>query len=257
MSGLNRILAGKLAIVTGAGSGIGRSTCQILSREGATVIATDKNLAAAEETIKHFTPPSAGDLDHSFVFMDVAEAQSINKALQQILKKYKRPPTIVVNSGGIARDNKLLDMSELEFDSVINVNLKGTYLVMQATAKAMVDAKVSHGCIINISSMLGKIGTSGRINYTGSKAGVIGITKAAASELGQYNIRVNAVLPGLTDTPIIAHVPQGIKDLVIRQTPLQRIGKPEEIGEVIAFLCSERSSFVTGASIEVSGGFGM
>ncbi|XP_077299690.1 estradiol 17-beta-dehydrogenase 8-like [Arctopsyche grandis] len=257
MSRISGILAGRLAIVTGAGSGIGRSTCQILSREGATVIAADKNLAAAEETIKNFTAPSAGELDHSFILLDLEETKSINNALEQTMKKYKRPPTLVVNSGGIIRDNFMLQMSEMDFDSVINVNLKGTFLMMQASAKAMVEAKVPQGSIVNISSIIGKMGNLGQTNYAGSKAGVIGMTKSASRELGQYNIRVNAVLPGMIDTAMAANVPEKVKELIAKQTPMKRMGKPEEIGEVIAFLCSEKSSFVTGAAIEVTGGFGM
>ncbi|KAM3966829.1 estradiol 17-beta-dehydrogenase 8 [Aphomia sociella] len=251
------LVAGRLALVTGAGSGIGRAACQVLSREGATVIAADKNYEAAVETIKKHTALASGANavgDHSAVELDVSDSSSVQNLLQNTLKQYKTPPRIVVNSAGITRDNWLLKMSEEDYNSVLNVNLKGTFLVMQACAKALTEASLS-GSIINISSIVGKYGNMGQTNYAGSKAGVVAMSQSAAKELGKFNIRVNAVLPGFIDTPIIKTVPDKVIQGLLKLVPLGRVGDPVEVAELITFLSSDKSSFITGASIDVTGGY--
>ncbi|XP_063634705.1 estradiol 17-beta-dehydrogenase 8 [Cydia splendana] len=251
------IVAGRLAIVTGAGSGIGRATCQVLSREGATVIAADKNYAAAEQTIKSHAALASGFNDagdHSALELDVSDSKSVKHAVQKTLGQYKAPPTIVVNCAGITRDNWLLKLSEEDYSRVQDVNLKGTFLVMQAFAQAMAD-KGQPGSIVNISSIVAKYGNIGQTNYASSKAGVIAMTQSAAKELGKFNIRVNAVLPGFTETPIVETVPEKVMHQMIKMIPLGRMGQPSEIAEVITFLSSDKSSFVTGAAVDVTGGF--
>ncbi|XP_045453103.1 estradiol 17-beta-dehydrogenase 8 [Melitaea cinxia] len=251
------LVSGRLALVTGAGSGIGRATCQVLSREGATVIAADKNYDAALETIKKHIALASGanDIgDHSAMELDVSDAKSVQNMFQAIIAEYKTPPSIVVNSAGVTRDNWLLKLSEEDYDTVINVNLKGTFLIMQIFAKAMTEAAVT-GSIINISSIVGKYGNIGQTNYSASKAGVVAMTQSAAKELGKFNIRVNAILPGFVDTPIIKTVPDKVKAQLMKLIPLGRLGDPTEIAEVISFLSSDKSSFITGAAIDVTGGY--
>ncbi|XP_013183329.1 estradiol 17-beta-dehydrogenase 8 [Amyelois transitella] len=250
------LVAGKLALVTGAGSGLGRAACQVLSREGATVIAADKNYASAVETIKKHTALASGSngAEHSAVELDVSDSGAVQKLVQTTLQQYKSPPTIVINSAGITRDNWLLKMSEEDYSVVQNVNLKGTFLVMQAFAKAMTEASLP-GSIVNISSIVGKYGNIGQTNYAGSKAGVVAMSQSAAKELGKFNIRVNAILPGFIDTPIIQTVPEKVLQGMLKMVPLGRLGKPSEVAELIAFLSSDKSSFITGASIDITGGF--
>lgn len=242
-------LAGRLALVTGAGSGIGRITSQLLARDGAVVVAVDRNLQAVEETVKSLGAQN----DNTAFEMDVSSSESVTKVLHATLAKYKNPPTIVVNSAGITRDNFMLKMPEADFDAVINVNLKGTWLMLQQFGRAMIDAKLT-GSMVNVSSIVARTGNIGQSNYSPSKAGVEAMTKVVAREFGRYNIRVNAVVPGFIQTPMTQDLPQKIKDIVIMQCALRRFGKPEEIAEVIAFLASDKSSYINGTSVEVTGG---
>ncbi|XP_047525678.1 estradiol 17-beta-dehydrogenase 8 isoform X2 [Pieris napi] len=241
----------------GAGSGIGRAACQVLSREGATVIAADRNYDAALETIKTHTALASGSNaagDHCAVELDVTNTKSIQNLIQLLSKQYTEVPRIVVNSAGITRDNWLLKLSEEDYDSVVNVNLKGTFLIMQNFAKQMTETSVS-GSIINISSIVGKYGNIGQTNYSASKAGVVAMTQTAAKELGKFNIRVNVILPGFIDTPMVKTVPDKVKAGLLKMVPLGRLGTPSEVAELITFLGSEKSSFITGASIDVTGGY--
>ncbi|CAB3257310.1 unnamed protein product [Arctia plantaginis] len=250
------VVAGRLALVTGAGSGLGRATCQVLSREGATVIAADKNYDAAVETIKDYTALASGsnDRDHTAVELDVSDPSAVRNLLKTTLDQYKAPPTIIVNSAGITRDNWLLKLSQEDYDSVLNVNLKGTFLMMQTFAKAMTEA-AAPGSIINFSSIVGKYGNMGQTNYAASKAGVIGMTQSAAKELGQFNIRVNAILPGFIETPMLKTIPDKVLKGFLKSVPLGRLGNPTEVAELVTFLSSDKSSFITGAAIDVTGGY--
>lgn len=167
--------------------------------------------------------------------MDVTSHSNISNTLQEVLSIYNRPPTIIVNSAGITRDNYLLKMSEMDFDNVINVNLKGTFLVTKTFAQAIVDfdkEKSSIDCkpggsIINIASISGKVGFVGQANYSPSKSAVESFTRVASKEFGQFGIRVNAVLPGFIKTPMTDVLPDKIKDMVITTTALKRFGEAE------------------------------
>lgn len=254
---------------TGAGSGIGRVASKLLSRDGAIVVAVDRNGKAAEETVQLLSNQG----ENSSFEMDVSSSDSISKVLEATIEKYKRPPMIVVNSAGITRDNFMLKMPESDFDAVINVNLKGTWLMLKQFGQAMADHKVS-GSMVNVSSIVARNGNIGQSNYSPSKAGVEAMTKVVAREFGRYNIRVNAVVPGFIQTPMTDTLPQKIKDMVVMQCALRRFGKPEgsyerdssfhqskkivfffsEIAEVIAFLASDKSSYMNGTSVEVTGG---
>lgn len=244
------MLAGKLAFVTGGGSGIGREVCRIFAKEGAKVIVADSNVKTAEDTITILNGSA-----HMALGMNVTNVQSVNSAFKNILEQYSRIPTIIVNSAGITRDQFLVKLTEKEFEEVINVNLKGTFLVVQNAAKQLIEAGASNGSsIVNIGSIMGKIGNIGQANYSASKAGVEAFTKTAALEFGKFGIRINTILPGYIDTPMTKTVPENVKSMYIKRIPLQRIGKPQEVAEVVTFLVSDRSSYVTGASIEVTGG---
>lgn len=218
-----------------------------MSRDGAHIVAADKNLASAQETIATLGSEALA------LEVDVSSTDSVAKALSATLDKYKRPPGVIVNSAGIVRDNYFLKMPEKDFDAVYKVNLKGTFLVMQYFAKSLVEYKKT-GTIINLSSIIAKINNVGQANYTASKSGVISLTKVAAKEFGKFNIRVNAVLPGFIDTPMVAGIPDKAKEAALASCPLNRLGKPEEIAEVIAFLASDKASYINGATIEVTGG---
>ncbi|XP_015433671.1 PREDICTED: estradiol 17-beta-dehydrogenase 8 [Dufourea novaeangliae] len=245
------MVAGKLAFVTGAGSGIGKEVCRILARQGAKVVATDRNLQAVEETVESLNDSK----QHLALNLEVSDAASVKEAFTNAINKYSRPPTIIVNSAGITRDQFILKMSEKELDQVLNVNLKGTFLVMQTAVQRMIEAQASKdGSIVNLSSISGKAGNIGQANYAASKAGVIALTQTACYEFGQFGVRVNAVLPGFIQTPMTETVPDKVQQLVIKKISLGRMGKPEEVAEVITFLASSKSSYVSGASIEVTGG---
>ncbi|KAI4458791.1 short-chain dehydrogenases/reductases family member [Holotrichia oblita] len=246
------IVAGKLAFVSGAASGIGRATCQILAREGAIVIGADKNKKGAQETIENIS--KLHENNHFSLEISVSDKKSVQNVLQQIIQQYKKPPSIVINCAGITRDNFLLKLSEEDFNEVIDVNLKGTFLVVQTFAKALVDNGINSGSFVNMASIIGKIGNMGQTNYAASKAGVELFTKSAAKEFGKFGIRCNSVLPGFILTPMTETIPEKVKMKLLSTIASNRYGKPEEVAEVIAFLASDKSSYVNGASIEVTGG---
>ncbi|KAH8342679.1 hypothetical protein KR067_010903 [Drosophila pandora] len=234
---------------TGAGSGIGRATCRLLARDGAKVIAADRNLQAAQETAKELGAENSASLE-----VDVSSSKSVESAVAEALKKFQQAPSIVVNSAGITRDGYLLKMPEKDYDDVYSVNLKGTFLITQYFAKAMIEQNVKNGSIVNLSSIVAKMNNIGQANYAATKAGVISFTEVASKEFGKFGIRVNCILPGYIDTPMVAVVPSAIKEQVMQKCPLGRLGQPEEIAEVIAFLASSKSSYINGAAIDVTGG---
>lgn len=246
------MLSGRLAVVTGAGSGIGRAVCRVFASEGATVIGADMNEKGMEETLAMIKDTG----DHQSYQCDVSSSASVNNLLDKIKEKYSSAPQVAVNSAGITRDRTMMKLTEEDFDKVVNVNLKGTWLLNKAVGKAMLTDKVP-GSIVNISSLVGKTGNIGQTNYAASKAGVIGITKSMAKEMGKFNIRVNAVLPGFIETPMTETVPENLMQMTKLLIPLGRLGNPEEIANTCAFLTSDKSSYITGATIEVTGGLFM
>jgi len=249
------LLAGKLAVVTGGGSGIGRAICLKFAKQGAVIVVADVRKDSAESTrvlLEQITP-TAG---HASVECDVSSSGDVNRLRDFALDHFNRPPEIVVNCAGITLDSTLFKMTEENFDRVIDVNLKGVFLVTQAFAKAAVDSKTPQS-VINISSIVGKIGNFGQANYAASKAGVIGFTKTAARELAAKGVRVNAVLPGFIRTPMTEKIPEKVLSGICQQIPMGRMGQPEEIADAAVFLSSDLSSYVTGTTIEVTGGMGM
>ncbi|XP_062828918.1 (3R)-3-hydroxyacyl-CoA dehydrogenase isoform X2 [Anolis carolinensis] len=243
-------LARALALVTGGGSGIGRAVCSRLAREGASVAVADLHEAGAQGTLRGLP---AGD--HQAWTLDVGSAGSVAALMAHIQTHFSRPPNVCVNCAGITMDEFLLRQKEEAFDAVLRVNLKGTFLVTQAVARALVESGGSGGgSIINMGSIVGKVGNLGQVNYAASKAGVEALSKTAAKELARYGIRCNTVLPGFIRSPMTDTVPQKVLDKFAAMVPLGRLGDPEDVADVCAFLASEESRYITGASIEVTGG---
>merc|ERR1712066_571624 len=229
------VLSGRLALVMGGGSGIGRAMCQVLARDNARVVVTDLNIDSCRQTEQELRPDQ-----HLSVAADVSQADSVRECFQKVMEKYKRAPDIIVNSAGITKDGFLLRMKEEDFDKVIDVNLKGTFLVTQTAASLMKEHQLA-GSIVNIASIV-------------ARTGVIGFTKTASKELGKFGIRVNVILPGFIKTPMTDVVPDKVKMSFISQIPLGDFGDPLDIAEVSAFLASSRSKYITGASLDVNGG---
>ncbi|EDO43775.1 predicted protein [Nematostella vectensis] len=256
MAAVGGLLRGRLALVTGGGSGIGRAVCEALANRGASVSVIDLHGVGAKETSENLATHN-DTTRHTHFAVNVASSSEVKDLLQAIHKEYQRAPCILVNSAGIAKDALLLKMKEQDFDDVIDVNLKGTFLMCQTTAKAMVENKINNGSIINISSIVAKSGNMGQANYAASKAGVEGLTKVCAIELARFGIRCNAILPGFIDTPMTRKVPAHITEQIKHFIPLGRFGQPSNIADVVSFLACDESSYITGASIDVTGGLSL
>ncbi|XP_065309331.1 (3R)-3-hydroxyacyl-CoA dehydrogenase-like isoform X1 [Dermacentor albipictus] len=246
-------LQGRLALVTGGASGIGKAACHALASQGARVIVADRKVDGAKIVAEELPGPAT----HKEAFLDVANTESVEKLFADIKDTESLPVSIVVNCAGVADLSPIVDTTDEAFDKIIRVNLKGTFLVTRAAARAMTASGVTDGAIVNIASILGKTGLSGMGAYTASKGGVVALTKTAAQELAPHGIRCNAVLPSLTQTPMADTLPEESRRTFYALTPMRRIGQPKEVAEAILFLCSPQSSYMTGAALEVTGGFGM
>jgi len=244
-------LKDKNAIVTGAGQGIGRSITLKLAQEGADVVIAEVNADTGAQTAKEVEALGRKAL---FISVDVANQKQVQAMVEQVLKAWKGID-ILVNNAGFDRPGHLLKVKEEDWDAVLGVHLKGTLNCIQAVAPHMIEK--GYGKIVNLSSVWGKRGAVSEISYSSAKAGIIGLTKSVARELGRYQINVNAILPGLILTPTIAKMAEKYQNMIIENTPLRRIGQPEEVANVVAFLVSDEASFVTGAMVEVSGGWNM
>jgi 3-oxoacyl-[acyl-carrier protein] reductase len=244
-------LKDKKAIVTGAGQGIGQSIALKMAQEGADVVIVEMNPDTGTRTTKEVEALGRKAL---FISVDVANRKQVQGMVDQVLKTWKKID-ILVNNAGFDRPANLLKMKEKDWDAVLGVHLKGTLNCIQAVASHMIENR--YGKIVNISSIWGKSGAVSEISYSSAKAGIIGLTKSVAKELGRYQINVNVVLPGLILTPTIAKMAEKYQNMIIENTPLKRIGRSEEVANVIAFLVSDEASFVTGATLEVSGGWNM
>ncbi|CAD5122018.1 DgyrCDS10472 [Dimorphilus gyrociliatus] len=247
-----QLLSSRLAVVTGAGSGIGWAVGQIFAKQGASIAAVDVNESAAKEHISKL-----GGGEHGAFQADISKSDQVNDLFKKIFEKFGRAPTILINSAGITRDVTLLKMNEEQLDAVLNVNLKGTILTTQVFGKLFVANKLKDGAIVNLASLAGKMGNIGQCNYSASKAGVQGFTRSAAQEFARFGLRVNAILPGFIETPMTDVVPEQNKQIFTAMTPLKRLGQPEEIANVALFLSSHMSSYMTGVSIDVNGGLSM
>lgn len=244
----------KICIVTGAAQGIGLATALKFAREGATVVVCDLRADAVEAAVaqcraaapdKHASTKAEGHV------VDVTDRATVDAMVQAVMARHGRID-VLVNNAGITKDARLVKMTLAQFDAVIDVNLRGVFHCAQAVAPVMIEQ--GHGVILNASSVVGIYGNYGQTNYAASKFGVIGFTKTWSRELGPKGIRVNAVAPGFVETPILATIPDKVMQHMKEQVPLHRLGKPEEIANVYAFLASDEASYVNGAVIEVSGG---
>jgi 3-oxoacyl-[acyl-carrier protein] reductase len=241
-------LLDNVAIITGAAQGIGKATALKFAREGATVIACDLDAAAVAAVAAECR---AGGATAEGYAVDVTSRDNIETLVGAVRKKYGRIDTLV-NNAGITRDARLQKMTEQQFDDVINVNLRAVFHLSQAVADCMVTA--GKGVILNASSIVGIYGNFGQTNYSAAKFGVIGFTKTWSRELGPKGVRVNAIAPGFVETPMISTVPEEVLEKMRSQVPLRRLGRPEEIANLYAFLASDEASYINGAVIEVSGG---
>lgn len=246
------MLKDKIAVVTGASRGIGRQIALTMAREGATVIVNYNGSAAkAEEVVKEIC--DAGGQAEA-VRCNVSDYAKAEEFLKYVVGKYKRID-ILVNNAGITRDNLLMKMSEEEFDAVIDINLKGAFNCVKHVSRQMLKQK--GGRIINLSSVTGIMGNAGQANYCASKAGLIGLTKSVARELGSRGITVNAIAPGYIDTEMTAVLPDQIKETMLGQIPLKKPGTTEDVAELAAFLASDKAGYITGQVISVDGGMAM
>jgi 3-oxoacyl-[acyl-carrier protein] reductase len=244
-------MSNRIAFVTGAARGIGRACAVALSGAGFRVGCGDRETAGLEETANEIR--SRGD-EAYVVAMDLSSPDSIKEALARTAKEFGRVD-VLVNNAGITKDGLAMRMKKEDWDAVIGINLTGTFLCTQQVIPGML--KERWGRIINIASVVGQSGNPGQANYVSSKAGVIGLTKCLAQELGSRNITVNAVAPGYIDTPMTAGLPQDVKDAMMAKIPLARLGKPEDIAAAVRFLASDDASYVTGQVLGVNGGMYM
>ncbi|MCA3148411.1 MAG: 3-oxoacyl-ACP reductase FabG [Burkholderiales bacterium] len=238
----------KVAVITGAAGGIGWATAQKFAREGAIVVVVDLKPEAVDRAVRDLQ--AAGSQARGFA-LDVTQRPELDAMVMKIREVYGRID-ILVNNAGITMDARLVKMTEEQFDKVINVNLKGVFHCTQAVVELM----IAHGSgvILNASSVVGLYGNFGQTNYAASKFGVIGFAKTWARELGPKGIRVNAVCPGFIATHILDTIPEKVLEGMKERVPLRRLGTPEEIANVYAFLASDEASYINGAVIEVGGG---
>ena len=236
-------------LVTGAGRGIGASIAKRFASEGAEVIVNySGNDEAAQKTVDEITATGGQAQKYK---CSVNDSESVKVMIDEIIKEFGRID-ILVNNAGITKDGLMLRMTDEDFDRVIDVNLKGTFNCTKYVSKYMLKQK--SGKIINISSVVGLSGNAGQVNYSASKAGIIGITKSAAKELSSRGITVNAVAPGYVDTDMTKVLSDNIRNEILKNIPLQRMGTANDVANVVSFLVSEESSYITGQVISVDGG---
>lgn len=244
-------LKDKVALVTGAAQGIGKAIALLFAQEGAKVGVADLNLAGAEETSREIMALPGEALA---IGGNVAKAEDAEGMVQSVLDKFGRLD-ILVNNAGITRDQVLLRMKEEDWDLVLAVNLKGAFHLTKAALRIFLKQK--GGKIVNIASVTGQMGNAGQANYAASKAGLIGFTKSVAREYASRNIQVNAVAPGFIDTPMSQAIPTKERDFLIKQIPMERLGKPEDVAQAVLFLASPAADYITGQVLNVNGGMYM
>jgi len=241
-------LEGKVALVTGGARGIGKAICQRFADEGAKLAIVDIMLDVAQKTVDEF---AAQGVEAAAFACNVAKPEEAEATVKAVCDKFGTVD-ILVNNAGITRDTLILRMSEQDWDLVLDVNLKGTFNFIKAVARPMM--KNRYGKIVNLASVVGKMGNAGQANYSASKAGVIGLTKTAAKEFATRNININAVAPGYILTDMTKAVSAAATDTFLAVTPMKRPGTPEDVAKVVYFLASSDSDYVTGQVINIDGG---
>jgi len=246
------MLNNELALVTGASRGIGRAIATELGAEGATVVATATSQNGAEEINNYLNKKDISGLG---LVLDVTDAGAVEAAMQSIEKAYGRQPSILVNNAGITRDNLMLRMKEQDWDDIMATNLSAVYRLTKACLRAML--KERHGRIVNISSVVAFTGNPGQANYAAAKAGMVGFTKSVAHEVASRGITVNCVAPGFIDTDMTRAIAEDQKEALLRQIPLNRLGRVEDVAAAVAFLASPKAAYITGSTLHVNGGMYM
>lgn len=246
------MLTNKVALVTGASRGIGRAIAKKLAEEGAFVIVNYNGSKERAEAVVSEIKEAGGDA--VAVGCDVSDNAACEAMMKQLIAEYAHID-ILVNNAGITRDGLIMKMTEEDFDAVLNTNLKGTYHTIRHLSRQFLKQKA--GRIINMSSVSGILGNAGQANYSASKAGVIGLTKSVARELASRGITCNAIAPGFIETDMTDAMPEAAKESVKAQIPFGKVGKPEDIAELAAFLASEKAAYITGQVIAVDGGMSM
>lgn len=242
-------MGNKVALITGGTRGIGRVIALKLSEEGYNIaISYINNDKKAQEVVDEIEKNNVKALA---IKADVSKEEEVNN-MMKVIKKELGSIDVLINNAGITRDNLLIRMKTEDWDQVIDTNLKGVFLCTKAVAREMM--KKRYGKIVNIASVVGISGNVGQANYSASKAGVIGFTRSIAKELGSRGINVNAVAPGFIETDMTHVLEDNIKDEMIKSIPLNRAGKPEDVANVVVFLCSEKADYITGQVIQVDGG---
>ena len=241
-------LEGRVALVTGGARGIGKAICEKLASEGAIVAMVDILLEVAEQTAAEF---KAKGYEAMAIQANVANVEDADKAVKAVVEKYGKLD-ILVNNAGITRDTLMMRMTEQDWYMIMAVNLKGTFNFTKAATKNMMRAR--YGRIVNIASVVGRMGNVGQANYSASKAGVIALTKTTAKEFGSRNITVNAVAPGFIQTDMTGKLSEEVRKEFLKTIPLQRAGLPEDVANVVCFFCQEESAYVTGQVLNIDGG---
>ena len=240
----------KTAFISGASRGIGEAIAKTLSKDYNIIL----NYSHSEEQAKNVLSQLDASGKHCMMKCDVKDAKQVEFMMKEIVDIYGHID-VVVNNAGITKDNLLLRMKEEEFDDVISINLKGTYNCIRYVAKTMM--KQRSGKIVNVSSVVGLIGNAGQANYAASKGGVIALTKSVARELAPRGLHVNAIAPGFIETAMTEKLSQDVKDAMLQQIPMKRFGNVQEVANLVKFLCSEESDYITGQVFTIDGGMVM
>jgi 3-oxoacyl-[acyl-carrier protein] reductase len=244
-------LVGRVAVVTGGTRGIGLATARLLAEDGASVVVSGRDDGRLEAAARELEGAGGPVLS---VAADAGKREDADRLVEATRERFGRID-VLVNNAGITRDQLLVRMKDEDWDQVLDTNLRGVFLMTRAVGKVMIRQK--RGRIINISSTAGAMGSPGQVNYSAAKAGVIGLTKAAARELAHWGILVNAVAPGLIETDMAAAMPAAARDAYLQQVPLKRIGVAREVAEVVRFLAGDGAGYITGQTIHVNGGLYM
>ncbi len=248
---IERQLEGKIALVTGASRGIGRAIAMELAHRGASVAANFRTTRNAAESLREEIHQVGCECE---LFQgDVSDSQHARQVIDEVINSFQRID-ILINNAGITRDRSIRKMSDAEWAEVIDTNLNSVFYCTSAALPGMIDQK--YGRIVNIASFVGQAGNFGQVNYAASKGGIIGMTKALALELAKYNITVNVVAPGFTETEMVAAIPSDVRDQILSRIPLRRFAHPEEVAQAVAFLLCD-GDYITGQQLNVNGGIYM